>query len=177
MTWWLFVLAALLLGVERIAYALICRDPERFQASCAASPLKRLRNPVRAVRELFLISKLIQAATFAAWIYLHNAGSLWPPGNWLATTIGAAAIVVGQVLNLGVFLTLGTTGVFYGSRFGVRPLVPRISLLARLAPSIRRDRALHLGAVPDHAVPGSRLVSAAGARNGVLRARGTIRGG
>jgi methylene-fatty-acyl-phospholipid synthase len=118
MTWWLFLVAAPSLGIERIAYALIWRDPERLQAWCATSPVRRLRNPVRVVRDLFLVCKLIQGVTFAAWIYLHNAGSWWPPGGWVPITIGTAAIVTGQVLNLGVFLRLGTTGVFYGSRFG-----------------------------------------------------------
>jgi phosphatidyl-N-methylethanolamine N-methyltransferase len=119
MTWWLFIAAGFLLGIERIAYALIWRYPERFRAWCVASVAGRFREPVDTVRDIFLICKVLQIALFAAWIYLHNDGSLWPSGGGLlATAAGAVAIVVGQALNVGVFLRLGTTGVFYGSRFG-----------------------------------------------------------
>jgi methylene-fatty-acyl-phospholipid synthase len=119
MTWWLFVSAALVLGIERIAYVLICGDSKGFQSWCARSPVRRFRNPVGAVRDLFLICKVIQASTFAAWIYMHGGGIVrLPGGRRLATAAGSAAILVGQLLNLGVFLRLGATGVFYGSRFG-----------------------------------------------------------
>lgn len=119
MTWWLFVAAAILLAIERVAYASIWTYPSGFRARCAALPILRLRNPVEAVREIFLVGKVLQVAVFAAWICLHNDGSLWPSGGGrLATAVGAVAIIVGQALNIGVFLRLGTTGVFYGSRFG-----------------------------------------------------------
>jgi phosphatidyl-N-methylethanolamine N-methyltransferase len=118
MTGWLFLGAAVLLGIERVAYGLIWRYPAAFKAWCAGLPIVRLRNPVAAVRELFLVCKVLQIVVFAVWVYLHG-GSLRPhTGRPFALAAGILAIAVGQALNLGVFLRLGTIGVFYGRRFG-----------------------------------------------------------
>jgi phosphatidyl-N-methylethanolamine N-methyltransferase len=118
-----FPLAAVLLAIERIAYAAVWRRPDRFLALCERYAPARLRDPVAALRALFCGFKLIQATVFAAWIALH--------GDWLgarapvfvssdprALALGAVLIAAGQCLNLAVFLRLGATGVFYGSRFG-----------------------------------------------------------
>jgi methylene-fatty-acyl-phospholipid synthase len=114
MTWWLFISAALLLAIERIAYVLIWHYPQQFRAWCTG-----LGEPVDVVRWLFLLCKVIQLGVFAGWIYLHGGNSLRPPsGSVLTMLAGSAFIVVGQVLNGSVFLTLGNTGVFYGNRFG-----------------------------------------------------------
>jgi phosphatidyl-N-methylethanolamine N-methyltransferase len=119
MTWRLFAIAAVLLAIERIAYALIWRHPERFRSWLGRSSAGRLSGPVVAVRNLFLVCKVIQVAVFGGWIYLHGDGGLRPrEAGLLPLAGGLALILVGQALNVGVFLRLGTTGVFYGSRFG-----------------------------------------------------------
>jgi phosphatidyl-N-methylethanolamine N-methyltransferase len=119
MIWWVFVGSALLLAVERIAYVLIWHHPGRFRACCAAPIVRRLGQPVDVVRSLFLACKVIQAAVFGAWIYLHGGGDFQPlEAGLMVIAAGSLFILVGQILNFGVFLRLGTAGVFYGSRFG-----------------------------------------------------------
>jgi methylene-fatty-acyl-phospholipid synthase len=117
MTWRLFVCAAVLLSLERIAYVLIWRHPERFGAWCARSAGGGQGPPVERVRALFFVFKAIQAAVFAGWISAHG-GAAPASAGLPAVAAGIALVAAGQVLNLGVFARLGTTGVFYGNRFG-----------------------------------------------------------
>jgi methylene-fatty-acyl-phospholipid synthase len=118
MTFILLAGAALLLAIERVAYVLIWRQPDRFRAWCARSWRRRIGGPVEATCALFVLFKLIQVSVFAGWIALHGEGRLAPDVDVWGMTAGVALIIVGQVLNFGVFLRLGSTGVFYGSRFG-----------------------------------------------------------
>jgi phosphatidyl-N-methylethanolamine N-methyltransferase len=115
----LFVGAALLLAIERIAYIVITRHPAWFVAWCSGSIVRRLGQPLDVVRVLFVAFKLIQAAVFAAWIYVHGDGNLRPAdGSASPLAAGALLIAVGQLLNLGVFFRLGRVGVFYGRSLG-----------------------------------------------------------
>ena len=119
MTWWLFVCAACLLAVERIAYVLISRYPERVRAWCAKRGVGPRGEPVRVIRALFVGFKAIQIGVFVTWIHLHGGGTLRTlDSGLLAIAAGSVFIAVGQTLNLGVFLRLGSAGVFYGNRFG-----------------------------------------------------------
>src|SRR5262245_8502526 len=119
MIWPLVVVAAVLLAVERIAYVMIWRYSEPFSALSATWPLRWLGGPVEVVRAVFVVCKAIQAAVFVSWIYLHaGAGGDVVSGSWPIVAAGCLVVVAGQVLNFGVFLRLGTTGVFYGNRFG-----------------------------------------------------------
>jgi len=108
---WLFLGAAALLSVERIAYALIWRRADEFRAAWA--------EPVDALRGLFYAFKAIQIGVFLSWCYVYGNGRLWPSdADALTVAIGATFIVVGQILNASVFYRLGRHGVFYGDRFG-----------------------------------------------------------
>ena len=111
-----FVVSATVLAVERVAYAVIWRQPERFAAVC-----RRLfagRDPVDVLAWLFVGFKVAQGGVFLAWC-LVPGGALGPfsrpPAPLLA---GSALLLAGQVLNLGVFARLGRVGVFYGNRLG-----------------------------------------------------------
>jgi hypothetical protein len=75
--------------------------------------------PVYALRYLFYGFKVLQIAVFVGWCYVFGNGSVWPPdaGPW-AIAIGGAFAAFGQLLNASVFYQLGTTGVFYGNKFG-----------------------------------------------------------
>jgi methylene-fatty-acyl-phospholipid synthase len=111
--------SALLLAIERIAYVLIWRHPDRVGRWCARPFVRRIGGPVDVVRALFVVFKVIQAAVFIAWIYVHGGGRLtFPAGGLGVIAAGSALILIGQVLNFGVFLRLGSAGVFYGNRFG-----------------------------------------------------------
>jgi methylene-fatty-acyl-phospholipid synthase len=122
----LFVAAALLLAIERIAYVVITRHPAAFLAWCSLPIVRRLGRPLDVVRALFVTFKIIQAAVFAVWIDRHGGGDLRPlDAGWPPLAAGAILIVAGQLLNVGVFFRLGRAGVFYGRSLGHD--VPRCS--------------------------------------------------
>ena len=113
------LLAALFLAIERVSYVLVWRYPERFRAWVQAGEAASRSDPVDALKRLFLLFKLIQIGVFAAWII--GFSDTFPPLPtaelpWLL--LGAVLIIVGQVLNFGVFWRLGKVGVFYGNKLG-----------------------------------------------------------
>lgn len=111
MSVWIFVAAAALLSIERICYVWIWRAPHLFR--------RAYPDPIEGLRNLFYAFKLLQGAVFLAWGYVFGEGVIWPSAAGpLPLAIGAGAIVVGQMLNFGVFYRLGHVGVFYGNRFG-----------------------------------------------------------
>ncbi|MFM7783199.1 MAG: methyltransferase, partial [Gammaproteobacteria bacterium] len=112
----LFLVCATLLSFERLAYAWIWIHPNRFRTAAAE---RGIPDPVRALERLFLLFKLLQLGTFAAWISWFGARTGWPthsaPG---VTALAVTLLIGGQTLNAAVFLRLGRIGVFYGNRFG-----------------------------------------------------------
>lgn len=112
-------LAALLLSLERVAYALVCHDPAAFRRWCSRPPVSRLGSPVDVVAWLFGGFKLLQLSVFAGWHLWYGDGSLLPHSRepWVLGS-GALLVVLGQALNLSVFRRLGKAGVFYGNRLG-----------------------------------------------------------
>jgi hypothetical protein len=114
---WVFVLAAVLLSLERVCYVYIWKFPESFRSICSRPPVAYLGEPVQILEKLFYCFKGIQFAVFLGWCYFYGDGSLLPlsgVGSWLGLTL----IGVGQILNLGVFYRLGKIGVFYGNKLG-----------------------------------------------------------
>jgi hypothetical protein len=114
----LLALAAALLAIERITYYTAWTYPDRFRAWSLRLPSGQVRGPVGTLSTLFLGFKAIQGGVYLSWCWVHG-GTLVPAasGPW-ATTAGAALMAAGLVLNGSVFRHLGTTGVFYGNRFG-----------------------------------------------------------
>jgi len=115
----IFIAAAGLLSLERIAYVCVCRYPDSFRATCQCGLGGILGQPVTALRRVFYFFKALQFSTFLAWCYSFGHGS-WVPvhKSIVPLTIGAMLVIFGQGLNLGVFYRLGSMGVFYGGRFG-----------------------------------------------------------
>ena len=112
---WLFLASAVLLSVERISYVGICRNPERFGDWAR----RYIGGPIDTLRVLFYAFKAIQVAVFLGWCYAASGGRLWPPaGGAVPMALGTVLIIVGQILNAGVFYRLGKHGVFYGVKFG-----------------------------------------------------------
>ena len=113
-----FAACALLLSLERLAYAWIWQRPDAFRAIVARSPA---RSPVVALERLFYLFKAIQVVTFTGWCLYFGALHGWPAVEiTLHVTVAVALVIVGQVLNAAVFMKLGRVGVFYGNRFGHR---------------------------------------------------------
>ena len=115
----MFAGAAVLLSVERICYLWAWHAPESFRRMCERLGLNGPDRAVDGLRVLFYAFKLLQVGVFVAWWAVHGRGVLWPPpGPPWAIAFGAALLAAGQLLNVTVFHRLGTTGVFYGNRFG-----------------------------------------------------------
>lgn len=114
----MFVVAAILLAVERVTYALIWQFPTTFRAWCAHPALGWLGGPVEVVRALFGGFKVVQVSVFVLWIRVHGGGIVALTEHPGALSLAVACIAVGQCLNLAVFVRLGIHGVFYGNRFG-----------------------------------------------------------
>jgi phosphatidyl-N-methylethanolamine N-methyltransferase len=122
-SFWILLIAAALLSLERLCYLWIWRRPEDFRAFCKAPALARLGQPVAVLQYLFCGFKALQCGVFIAWCYIHGNGSLVPlSGGTLSVALGVVLIVLGQALNASVFYRLGRIGVFYGNKFGY-PLV------------------------------------------------------
>jgi phosphatidyl-N-methylethanolamine N-methyltransferase len=124
MSLWLFLVAALTLSLERVVYVWASRDPESFRAWCLhVSPVPS-DTPVTVPQKLFYGFKGIQIVAFLVWCVWHQQGAPSALGEaTLPLTVGGSLLVIGQVLDLGVFYRLGMKGVFYGNRFGEK--IPR----------------------------------------------------
>lgn len=113
-----FLIAALVLSLERLCYVGIARATPMFQAYCQHPTMARLGTPVVIVEKLFYAFKVLQCAVFVGWCYIHGAGALLPGEHTLALIAGSALIAVGQTLNWSVFYRLGKVGAFYGNKLG-----------------------------------------------------------
>jgi hypothetical protein len=116
MNFWLFLVAALLLSLERLCYIWVWRAPDTFRTWCERLSLGK---PIEVLQKLFYGFKGIQGAVFFGWCYVYGNGwSSLLHGGVVALGVGGALIVVGQILNFSVFYRLGKVGVFYGNRLG-----------------------------------------------------------
>jgi phosphatidyl-N-methylethanolamine N-methyltransferase len=117
MSFWLLLVAALVLGVERACYVWIARAPGSFRRWCARPGVARLGEPVEVVRALFVAFKLLQGAVFLGWCLAFADG--WPvPASGAVLALGGVLIAVGQILSTLVFYRLGRVGIFFGDRLG-----------------------------------------------------------
>lgn len=112
-----FVLAAILLSIERLTYVWAWRRSEQFIAVC-----RRIGSgiePIDALEGLFRLFKVLQLAVFVGWSMWWDGGALTVHGtDGLPLAVASALFVAGQILNFAVFKRLGREGVFYGVRFG-----------------------------------------------------------
>jgi methylene-fatty-acyl-phospholipid synthase len=114
-----FLLAAILLSLERVAYIWAWHYPESFRRFCERDLRGLLDEPVTALRRLFYFFKALQILVFLAWCYHFGNGSLiFARESVLPVAVGMILVIAGQMLNIGVFYRLGTVGIFYGNRFG-----------------------------------------------------------
>lgn len=119
MIYWFFLLAALLLTIERVTYYWVSHNSDRWLALCASPSLARLGEPSEIVQLLFYGFKILQMIVFLGWcMYFSGSWLPLPTGGPLSLGLGFSFITVGTLLNFSVFYRLGTTGVFYGKQFG-----------------------------------------------------------
>jgi methylene-fatty-acyl-phospholipid synthase len=113
---------AALLALERLTYWYVWTYPDAFAAWVRGRPVGLDRDPVRALRSLFVLFKIIQVAVLVGWCI--RFGQSWvpvPQAPWGVFVLGVLVLAFGQVLNFSVMARLGNEGVFYGNRFG-RPV-------------------------------------------------------
>ena len=119
---WAFVIAALLLAVERLCYIWVWHRPEQFQRVCQHPLVMPFGEPIVVLEKLFYGFKALQVAVFFGWCVVASGGLpiTLPParGSFVSVGAGVLLIVIGQMLNFGVFYRLGKHGVFYGVKFG-----------------------------------------------------------
>jgi phosphatidyl-N-methylethanolamine N-methyltransferase len=116
---WTLLVAALLLAPERICYVWIARHPQAFRRACRTPAVAWIGDPIVVVAVLFGVFKIVQFLVFLWWLYMHAPGGISPPIPVPAIlAMAGAKVVVGQLLNLGVFYRLGAIGVFFGDRLG-----------------------------------------------------------
>ncbi len=98
MSLWAFVVAAVLLSLERVCYVWAWRAPESFRAFCARPRVMALGDPVSVLQKLFFCFKGIQLAVFFGWCYLHGYGLLpsLMSRDFVVLTVGTAAIIAGH---------------------------------------------------------------------------------
>ena len=108
-----FVAAVLCLSVERACYTLVWCCPWAFGEFCSKH---NLGPPVDVIVRLFGVNKFFQLLGFA---HLYLLGGLAPPPSLFALGVGAALVVWGQALNVGIYRAIGKAGVYYGYKFGV----------------------------------------------------------
>lgn len=119
MIWIAACIAAALLGIERVTYWWAWNHPRKFAARARARRAISGGDPVIALRRLFYLFKAIQLSVLVGWCVLFSdSGTPWPTAPPDAFAIGALLLVLGQALNIGVLVRLGSEGVFYGNRFG-----------------------------------------------------------
>ena len=106
--------SALVLAIERVAYAVIWHRPDLFVRACRQ--LTPGHDPVDVLARLFAVFKVVQGVVFVGWCLVHG-GTLAPFSSEASALAGGGALaLLGQLLNLSVFSRSGRTGVFYGNR-------------------------------------------------------------
>jgi len=112
----MLLVAAALLSLERLFYILISHRPDAIRARAFTLISKE---PLALVRALFITFKVIQVGVFAAWCLAFGDAPWWTPSAPPAElAIAVAMLIVGQALNLSVFVRLGPKGVFYACELG-----------------------------------------------------------
>ena len=112
------LVVALLVSSSSALYTLIWMRPRAFAGACSRA--LGGGDPCRAMARVCMLLKVAQLAGVAHlarwdWRAQLEAAARLPP----ALAVAAAALVLcGQALNLSVYATLGSDGVYYGARFG-----------------------------------------------------------
>jgi methylene-fatty-acyl-phospholipid synthase len=119
MSLWVFLVATVLLSLERLCYVWVWRFPESFRAFCSRPVVAAIGEPVAVLQTFFYCFKGIQLAVFFGWCYFYGHGSFSLLSRGFGVlAAGGGLIVAGQILNFSVFYRLGKIGVFYGNKFG-----------------------------------------------------------
>lgn len=120
MIFWILLISALLLSIERIAYFLIWNNPDTYRKLCQHPLIAEFGEPVDILQKLFYGFKALQIGVFIGWCFaFEEVGKIpMPTDNLIALIVGSIMVLTGIFLNLSVFHSLGKIGVFYGNKLG-----------------------------------------------------------
>merc|ERR1719446_1721008 len=124
-----FLLTMLAIASLHILYALIWFAPSSFASVAKTLPLRMLGPyPVRVFANLVAIGKAVQQITVTLWACEHAGGEgldsfigLLQAADFRTWSIAIALLLIGQVLNMGIYVAIGKDGVYYGFKLG-RPV-------------------------------------------------------
>ena len=121
------VIAFLLLGIERFLYSYVFHFPQHFIERCKAgtfgTSIQKEAEFWRGFMYLGMRIKIFQFSVIAYDLFVKN--TIHFPEITEKCMLGAAILVLGQVLNAAAFNALGCIGVYYGHELGYK--VPRVS--------------------------------------------------
>uniref|UniRef100_A0A7S0A4S6 phosphatidyl-N-methylethanolamine N-methyltransferase n=1 Tax=Pyrodinium bahamense TaxID=73915 RepID=A0A7S0A4S6_9DINO len=114
-----WLVALLLLGIERFLYGYIYHFPESFKTVCKGS-LRTLLDHDEGkfwlvAKHLGVAIKVFQFSVIGYDLLIRCSLAVPPFGRLVA---GAALIGIGQLLNGCVYQAIGAVGVYYGSQLG-----------------------------------------------------------
>lgn len=124
-----FLLTMLAIASLHILYALIWFSPSSFASVATSFPLRLLGPyPVRVFANLVAIGKAVQQLTVTLWACSHAGADslesflrLLQAADFRTWAVAIALLLVGQVLNMGIYVAIGKDGVYYGFKLG-RPV-------------------------------------------------------
>jgi|TARA_B100000524_G_scaffold258345_1_gene140228 hypothetical protein len=132
-----FLVTMLMIASLHILYALIWFAPASFYTSASSFPLRLLgAYPVRVFANLVAIGKAAQQITVTLWaLHAANAAALTSVSAGVSSLTallsaadfrvwgtGLSLLLIGQLLNMGIYFAIGKDGVYYG--FKLRRPVP-----------------------------------------------------
>lgn len=119
--------AFLLLGIERFLYSYVFHFPQHFIARCKAGTFgSAIQNEAESWKGFMYLGmrvKIFQFSVIAYDIFVKNTIHVHAVTGRLI--LGAAILMLGQIVNAAAFKALGCMGVYYGHELGYQ--VPRVS--------------------------------------------------
>lgn len=121
------VTAFLFLGIERFLYSYVFHFPQHFIERCKAGTFgTTIQNETefwKAFMYLGMRIKIVQFSVIAYDVFVMNTIHVQAiTGRFI---LGAAILMIGQILNAAAFKALGCMGVYYGHELGYK--VPRVA--------------------------------------------------
>lgn len=118
----LFVFAFLCLCVERACYTWVWVFTKTFERFCSRLEKlgykKKSDTPVDVIVSFFWVNKFFQYGGFALFYLL--SGPFPAKISAFPGLLGLSFLIVGQILNAGIYAAIGKNGVYYGCKFNQR---------------------------------------------------------
>ena len=106
-------------AVERISYAWIWTHADAYKRFCKSVYfVRQMGTPMDILCDLFFLFKFLQIVGLSAWYFQAAPALDLRDLSLLRLVTGVQLFVMGQVLNVAIYLAIGKAGVYYGCRLG-----------------------------------------------------------